>query len=162
MCLLKAAYGWVLFFVSICFCVPLLLEYSVHLHLVIYWCIRISYSHVIFFSGVSLSPLMFYLCVSVYCFCLVVFHTSFLFFYKLCVSVLDSLCVVVICLMKKDFHIYSSPFYFECIWSPSSFAKWNFYSSPFYVLLSQIIPVYSSDLLVIVLLVLWPFILRFR
>lgn len=58
------------------------------------------------FSGSSVPPLVLFRCVFAYWFCLVVFHTSFLcFHFKLYVSVLKILFVVVIRFMKKNAHM---------------------------------------------------------
>ena len=116
------------------------------------------------FSGSSAPTLVLLLCVFVCCFfCLVVLPTfpSVSSFLKLCASVLIFFVWLLLDLWKRKFHMYSSPFSFECIWPPSPLANLEFTTFPFMFLLSQIVSIYCVSLLVILLIVFCPFVLCF-
>ena len=121
MCLLKAAYGRVLFFDPICYFV---LNYWWTQFIFIvgnYWCMRVSYSYFTFcflvavclhwfFSFVFLSVVL------VWWYCILFPSVSWIFL-KLYDSILEfSFCVwLPLGLQKRKFYIYSHPFSFECI-----------------------------------------------
>ena len=121
------------------------------------WYMRISYSQFIFCFQVVLCLhwFFFFVLLSVAFVWWYSIHLSFVFsFYKSCISVCVCVCVVTIKFVK--FHIYSSSFPFECVWSPPSFANSYHYQLPFYVFVAiNCFCLYSF--LMILLLVFWSF-----
>ena len=123
-----------------------------------YWWMRISYNHFIFCFLAPLCLQWFFSFVfPLFLFCCIPFlfsSVSSFFFFKLCVSVLDILCVVTIRLMKKKVSSKQQSFFF---WkSVISILLWKFSPfspSPFMFVLSQIILVYSTSLLMVLLVV---------
>lgn len=149
MCLLKAAYGWVLCFDAICYSVPF------------YWWVQFIYIRVIFdvlgFYSYFIFCFLIALCLhNIFClvFLSVVLVDGILWFFPsvysfiLCVSVLDFFVYLFMCmcmwstsdLCKRKVHIYSN-LSSEYILSYCPLQIQSFTPMPFMFLLSQIIPI---------------------